>query len=273
MIAPLEDQPRRRRRSSIPPTAGEHPRQHLADWSGILQADAGACPRAGQRPDPGGGYARLYDAGRQPAPIIEAGCWSHARRAFFVLADLEASARRKANGKKPAPISPLAIEIVQRMDRLFEVERSINGRSPRDRLTTRRALSAPLVDELEALLRKHRPGLSRHDDLAKAMDYMLKRWLTRFLDDGRVCLSNNAAERALRGIALGRKAWLFAGSDRGGQRAAFMYSLIVTAKLNDVDPQAWLADVLARIAEHSSQRLDDLLPWNWAVQHQIRKTA
>ena len=101
--------------------------------------------------------------------------------------------------------------------------------------------------------------------LARAMDYMLKRWasFSRFLDDGRICLSNNAAERALRGIALGRKSWLFAGSDRGGQRAAAMYSLIVTAKLNDVDPQAWLADVLSRIAEHPVQKLDELLPWNW----------
>ena len=246
-----------------PNRAGEHPRQHLVDWSGILQADAY------------GGYTRLYDAGRQPGPIMEAGCWSHARRAFFVLADIEASARRKADGKKPEPISPLALEIVQRMDRLFEVERAFNGRSSQDRLIARQERSAPLVDELEALMLKHRPGLSRHDDLARAMDYMLKRWpvFTRFLDDGRVCLTNNAAERALRGIALGRKAWLFAGSDRGGQRAAFMYSLIVTAKLNDVDPQAWLADVLARIADHPSHQLDDLLPWHWAAQHQIRKTV
>ena len=246
-----------------PNRAGEHPRQHLAHWSGILQADAY------------GGYARLYDAGRHPGPITEAGCWSHARRAFFVLADIEASARRKADGKKPAPISPLALDIVQRMDRLFEVERSINGQSSPERLTVRRALSAPLVDELEALMHKHRPGLSRHDDLAKAMDYMLKRWpaFTQFLQDGRVCLTNNAAERALRGIALGRKSWLFAGSDRGGQRAAFMYSLIATAKLNDVDPQAWLADALARIADHPSHQLDELLPWNWVAQHQIRKTA
>ena len=238
-----------------PNRAGEHPRQHLFDWSGILQADAY------------GGYARLYDAGRQPAPVIEAGCWSHARRAFFVLADLEASARRKADGKTPAPVSPLAVEIVQRMDRLFEVERSINGHPSQDRLMARQEHSAPLVAELEALMLKHRPGLSRHDDLAKAMDYMLKRWpvFTRFLDDGRVCLSNNAAERALRGIALGRKAWLFAGSDRGGQRAAFMYSLIVTAKLNDVDPQAWLADVLARIADHPNHGLAELLPWNWTA--------
>lgn len=246
-----------------PNRAGEHPRQHLANWSGILQADAY------------GGYARLYDAGRHPGPVTEAGCWSHARRAFFVLADIEASARRKADGKRPTPISPLAIEIVQRMDRLFEVERAINGQSSQERLAARRERSAPMVDELEALMHKHRPGLSRHDDLAKAMDYMLKRWpvFTRFLDDGRVCLTNNGAERALRGIALGRKAWLFAGSDRGGQRAAFMYSLIVTAKLNDIDPQAWLADVLTRIADYPSHQVDDLLPWNWAAQHQIRKTA
>jgi hypothetical protein len=239
-----------------PNRAGEHPRRHLADWAGILQADAY------------GGYARLYDAGRRPAPIMEAGCWSHARRAFFVLADIAASARRKAEGKTPAPISPVALEIVRRMDRIFEVERSINGQSTEERLATRQQISLPLVTELEALLLKHRPGLSRHDDLAKAMDYMLKRWpvFTRFLEDGRVCLTNNAAERALRGIALGRKAWLFAGSDRGGQRAALMYSLIVTAKLNDIDPQAWLADVLARIADHPSHRLDALLPWTWKAQ-------
>ena len=120
-----------------------------------------------------------------------------------------------------------------------------------------------------------RAKLSRHNDLAKAMDYMLKRWdaFARFLDDGRICLSNNAAERALRGIALGRKSWLFAGSDRGGARAATMYSLIVTAKMNDVDPQAWLADVLARIADHPVHRLDELMPWNWAAERQGRSLA
>ena len=114
-------------------------------------------------------------------------------------------------------------------------------------------------------MREQRAKLSRGNDVANAMEYMLKRWtaFTRFLDDGRICLSNNAAERALRGIALGRKSWLFAGSDRGGQRAAAMYSIIVTAKMNDVDPQAWLADVLARIAEHPAHRIDELLPWNW----------
>ena len=181
------------------------------------------------------------------------------------IADIEASARRKAEGKAPAPISPLALEIVQRMDRLFEIERGINGKPADERRAVRQKLSRILVDELETRMRAERPKLSRGNDLAKAMDYMLKRWpaFTRFLDDGRVCLSNNAAERGLRGIALGRKSWLFAGSDRGGERAAAMYSLIVTAKMNDIDPQTWLADVLARIAGHPATRLDELLPWNW----------
>ena len=124
-------------------------------------------------------------------------------------------------------------------------------------------------------MREQRARLSRANDLARGMDYMLKRWtaFTRFLDDGRICLSNNAAERALRGIALGRKSWLFAGSDRGGERAAAMYSLIVTAKLNDVDPQAWLADVLGRIAGHPARRLDELLPWNWQARQARRDQA
>src|ERR1700748_2609682 len=124
-------------------------------------------------------------------------------------------------------------------------------------------------------MRTERARLSRHADTAKAIDYMLKRWpaFTRFLDDGRICLSNNAAERALRGIAIGRKAWLFAGSDRGGQRAAFIYSLIVTAKLNDIDPQAWLADVLARIPALPQTRLHELLPWNWRAQEIALKAA
>jgi transposase len=232
---------------------GEHPQTHLAGYTGILQADAFS------------GYNKLYEPDRQPGPILEAGCWSHARRPFFVMADLAENARRKAQGKTTAGISPLALDAVRRIDALFDIERTINGESAERRRAVRQELSAPLVADLESWLREHRPKLSRGNDLAKAMDYLLKRWpaFTRFLDDGRICLSNNAAERALRGIALGRKSWLFAGSDRGGQRAAAMYSLIVTAKMNDVDPQAWLADVLARIAEHSAQRLDELLPWNW----------
>jgi transposase len=232
---------------------GEHVEAHLAPWSGLLQADAYA------------GYNQLYVTGRAPGPILEAACWAHARRPFFALADIEASARRKAEGKVPAPISPLALEAVRRIDRLFEIERTINGRTAQERRAVRQEFSASLVTELEAWMREERPKLPRGSDVAKAMDYMLKRWpaFTRFLDDGRVCLSNNAAERGLRGIALGRKSWLFAGSDRGGQRAAAMYSLIVTAKMNDIDPQAWLADVLARIAEHPAHRIDELLPWNW----------
>ena len=159
----------------------------------------------------------------------------------------------------------MALEAVRRIDALFEIERAINGRSAEERRAVRQDLSAPLVADLEAWMREERPKLPRGSDVAKAMDYILKRRaaFSRFLDDGRICLSNNAAERALRGIALGRKSWLFAGSDRGGRRAAAMYSLIVTAKMNDIDPQAWLADVLGRIAGHPAHRLDDLLPWNW----------
>jgi transposase len=129
--------------------------------------------------------------------------------------------------------------------------------------------------DLETWLRAERPKLSRGNDLARAIDYLLRRWpaFTRFLNDGRICLSNNAAGRALRGIALGRKSWLFAGSDRGGQRAAAIYSLIVTAKLNDVDPQAWLADVLARIAGHPTHQIDELLPWNWRPISAVRSQA
>ena len=181
----------------------------------------------------------------------------------------------KAQGKTPAPISPLALEAVRRIDALFEIERSINGQSAEQRRAVRRELSAPLVADLESWMREQRAKLSRGNEVAKAMEYMLKRWtaFTRFLDDGRICLSNNAAERALRGIALGRKSWLFAGSDRGGQRAAAMYSTIVTAKMNDVDPQAWLADVLTRIAEHPAHRLDELLPWNWQLLRESARQA
>lgn len=156
------------------------------------------------------------------------------------------------------------------LDALFEIERSINGQNADQRKAVRQAQSAPLVADLEAYMREQCAKLSRGHDLAKAMNYMFKRWasFTRFLDDGRVCLSNNAAERALRGIALGRKSWLFCGSDRGGRRAAAMYSLIVSAKMNAVDPQAWLADVLARIATHPAHRLDELLPWKWKTAQQ-----
>ena len=233
--------------------SGEHPQRHLANFGGVLQADAYS------------GYGKLYEPGRAPGPITEAACWSHARRKFYVLADIETNARRKAQGKTSAVISPMALETVRRIDALFEIERSINGLGADQRKTVRQDRSAPLVASLQTWMREERARLSRQNDLAKAMDYILKRWdaFTRFLDDGRICLSNNAAERALRGIALGRKSWLFAGSDRGGERAAVMYSLIVTAKMNDIDPQAWLADVLARLADHPARELDELMPWNW----------
>jgi transposase len=199
--------------------AGQHPQAHLAKYTGIFQADAYA------------GYNKLYEPDRRPGPILEAACWVHARRPFFIMADLAENARRKAQGKTSAPISPIALEAVRRIDALFEIERTINGHSAEQRRAVRQELSAPLVADLESWMREQRAKLSRGNDLAKAMEYMLKRWtaFTRFLDDGRICLSNNAAERALRGIALGRKSWLFAGSDRGGQRAAAMYSIIVTA--------------------------------------------
>jgi transposase len=232
---------------------GEHPQGHLAGYAGILQADAYD------------GYNKLYLTGRRPGPILEAACWVHARRPFFAMADIEENARRKAAGKKEIALSPIAIEIVHRIDALFEIERSINGKSAKERLAVRRTLSRPVVEDLHVYMRAQVARLARGHDLAKAINYILKRWagFTLFLEDGRVCLSNNAAERGLRGIALGRKSWLFCGSDRGGRRAAAMYSLIVTAKMNGVDPQAWLADVLSRIAAHPAHRLDELLPWNW----------
>ena len=164
------------------------------------------------------------------------------------VADIAANARR---GKNAPPISPIAVKAVKRIDAIFDIERDINGLSADERLRVRRGTSAPLVAALETWLHAERMKLSRHAGVAKAIDYMLTRWpaLTRFLDDGRICISNNAAEPALRGLALGRNSWLFAGSQRGAERAAFMLTLIYTAKLNRVDPQAWLADVLRRIAD------------------------
>ena len=237
---------------------GEHPERHLEGYAGILQADAYA------------GFNRLYALDRRPGPLTEAACWSHARRKFFVLADITA----KARGKLPV-VAPLAHEAVRRIDAIFAIEREINGRSAAERLAARQQRIAPLVIDLEGWMRTERARLSRHADVAKAMDYMLKRWaaFTRFLDDGRICLTNNAAERALRGIALGRKAWLFAGSDRGGERAALIYTLLQTARLNNVDPQAWLADVLARINDQKIGDLHKLLPWKWESRTAADKLA
>ena len=240
--------------------SGDHPVEHLKTFAGILQADIYA------------GFNRLYEAGRSPGPIVGGACWAHSRRKFYELADIAASKRR---GRNAPPISPLALEAVKRIDVLFDIERGINGESAEHRLAMRQELSAPVLADLKDWMDGERGKLSRHSAVAKAMDYMLRRWemFARFLDDGRICLTNNAAERCLRGIALGRKAWLFCGSDRGGVRAAAMYTLIGTAKLNDVDPQAWLADVLGRIAETPQGRLDELLPWNWVPEQKLDQAA
>jgi transposase len=228
----------------------EHPDQHLNGFAGILQADAYA------------GYNGLYDPARPQGAITPALCWAHARRKFFELADIAANARR---GRSAPAISPIALEAVKRIDALFDIERAINGASADERLSVRQEQSAPLLVELETWLREQRARLSRSASVIKPIDYLLKRWdgFARFLQDGRICLSNNAAERALRGFALGRKSWLFAGSERGADRAAAVTTLIMTAKLNDIDPLAWLADVLARIAEIPQSRLPELLPWEW----------
>ena len=242
---------------------GEHPRAHLASWSGLLQADAY------------GGYNELYKDGRAPGPVMEAGCFAHARRKFFELADVEGAARKKSRGERTSAIYPIALEAVQKLDALFDIERAINGLGPPERLAVRREHSAPMMNDLHDWLDAQLAKLSRNHDLAKAINYMLRRWpaFTRFLGDGRVCLSNNAAERALRCVPLGRKAWLFCGSDRGGDRAAVLYTLIQSAKLNDIDPQAWLADVLARIADHPAKHLEALLPWNWTPSIRLAQAA
>src|SRR6056297_275920 len=215
-----------------------HPNRHLAGWQGVLQADAY------------GGYNDLYRGDRDPGPVNSALCWSHARRKFFELADIRGNARK---GKPAHDISPLALTAVTKIDAIFDIERQINGLDAASRLEARHRLSRPLVEDLRDWMQTEQDTMSKHNPVAKAIAYMFKkdRWgaFTLFLEDGRVCLTNNAAERALRGVALGRKSWLFAGSERGGDRAAFMYSLIVTAEMNDIDPQAWLADALARLPD------------------------
>jgi transposase len=232
-----------------PDRGAKHPEQHLTSYAGLMQADAYA------------GFTRFYRAGRKPGPIVEAACWAHARRKFFDLARLAKA--------------PIAIAAVERIDALFAVEREINGLTPQERLRVRNERSRPLVVALETWLREQRARVSGQSKIAQAIAYSLSRWaaLARFLDDGRLCMSNNAAERELRPIAVGRKNWTFAGSDEGGRRAAAIYTLIQTAKLNDVDPQAWLADILARLPDHQAKRIDELLPWNWIRARQQKAAA
>ena len=228
-----------------PDRGGEHPERHLAGFAGIMQADAYA------------GFNRLYEPNRRPGPILQAACWSHARRRLFELAAVSKA--------------PIAAEAVRRIDELFAIEREINGRPAAVRLAVREEWTKPLVVELEAWLRAQQARVSRKSEIGKALAYALNHWaaLARFLEDGRICMSNNAAERALRGTALGRRNWTFAGADRGGERAAAIYTLIETCKLNGVDPQAWLADVLARLPDHPAKRINDLLPWNWKTAGDI----
>jgi transposase len=216
-----------------PDRKGEHPREHLTSFRGILQADGYA------------GYAGLYDRG-----VTEAACWAHARRKFF---DVHATTQ-----------SPLATEALQRIAALYRIETAIRGQLPDVRLATRAAKTAPLLADLRTWLEKTQMRISRKSDLAGAIRYSLSRWdaLTLILRDGRTCIDNNAAERSMRPMCLGRKNWLFAGSDSGGERAAAAYSLIETAKLNGLDPEDYLRQVLARIADHPVRRIDALLPWN-----------
>ena len=225
-----------------PTRHGEHTRKILVAWSGVMQADAFS------------GYNALYEKGRKPAPVVEAACWAHGRRDFFDFAKLTKA--------------PIAVEIVRRIDELFAIERAINGKSSDERRAARQERSKPLVAALEGYMGEQLTRLSPKNDVAKAIRYMLTRWtsFTRFLDDGRICLSNNAAERALRCVAVGRRNWTFAGSDEGGRRAAAVYSLIETCKLNDVDPRAWLADVLAKLPDYPAHRIAEMMPWAWKAR-------
>lgn len=222
-----------------PDRKGERPRGHLKDFTGVLQADGYA------------GFNDLYRSGR----INEAACWAHARRKFF---DVHA-----ASG------SPIAEEALKRIGELYRIEDNVRGRPPDERRAARIEQSKPVIDAMRPWLEARRAQLSRKSHLALAIGYALKRWkaLSRFIDDGRIEIDNNAAERAIRGIALGRKNYLFAGSDAGGERAAAIYSLVETAKLGGLDPERYLRDVLTRIADHPINRIGDLLPWRIYAAH------
>jgi len=218
-----------------PDRKGEHPRTHLKEFRGVIHVDGYA------------GFNELFVGNR----IAEAGCWAHVRRKFF---DVHA-----------ATASPIAKEALDRIGQLYRVEETITGVSPDHRRRERQQRSKPIAEALTAWADQTERKLSRKSELAAAFRYMRGRWtaLSRCFDDGRLALDNNPAERALRCVAIGRKNYLFAGSDAGGRRAAAMYSLVETAKLNGLNPQLYITDVLARIADHPARHVADLLPWNW----------
>jgi transposase len=221
-----------------PDRKGEHPQAHLKRFRGILQADAY------------GGYGALYDG----TQIVEAACWAHARRKFY---DLYMTDR-----------SPLAAEAIRRIGELYVIERQIRGRQPAERAQVRQQHAGSLLAALQQWLTTTLRLVSAKSELAGAIKYALVRWsaLTRYRDDGRIEIDNNTAERAIRPLVLGRRNYLFAGSDAGGERAANIYTLIATARLNDIDPYLYLRHVLERIAEHPINRIDELLPWNIAAK-------